>query len=286
MSGDKEHPGPSAFGERIRQLRVGQQLLQKDVALRVGIDDTYLSKIENGRLPPPAQDVIAKLAAVLGVPPDELLLLSNREGEVLNFLLEQDPSRRAAARQFIQELAREERPREENRPIRRLVSKDDAREIAERATELLTKSKEAFSVDPGPPVPVELIAELVLGLRIDRVLRLGVSGRLLIDEKVLRLEAGDHERRQRFTIAHEVGHFLLHGASLDHRARAKGLRNRKREREANLFAAALLMPRESFKEEMRSCGGSLEECAAEMATRFNVSREAAAARIKDVSRRR
>jgi Zn-dependent peptidase ImmA (M78 family) len=62
--------------------------------------------------------------------------------------------------------------------------------------------------------------------------------------------------RQRFTIAHEIGHFLLHnyqGVHFDRESTALQIYNRDNnsstgldhdEREANLFAAELLMPRD------------------------------------------
>src|SRR5688572_29553863 len=66
------------FGERLRQLRLERKINQRELAARVGIDFTYLSKIENGRMPPPAAATIVKLAAALEVHPDELLLLAEK----------------------------------------------------------------------------------------------------------------------------------------------------------------------------------------------------------------
>jgi transcriptional regulator with XRE-family HTH domain len=37
------------FGERLRELRKAKGLNQKELADKVGIDFTYLSKLENGR---------------------------------------------------------------------------------------------------------------------------------------------------------------------------------------------------------------------------------------------
>src|ERR1700676_312683 len=73
-------------------------------------------------------------------------------------------------------------------------------------------------------------------------------------------EASRPERR-RFTIAHELGHFLmpLHGpnaqcAKVDMSILTTKDSNRAREAEANRFAAALLMPRELFLRDMRRLG--------------------------------
>lgn len=66
------------FGIKIRELRKTKQLSLRELAGSVGIDFTYLSKIENDRLPPPAEDTIRKIALVLDSDADELLLLANK----------------------------------------------------------------------------------------------------------------------------------------------------------------------------------------------------------------
>jgi HTH-type transcriptional regulator, competence development regulator len=79
------------FGERLRQLRRAQHMSQRTLATRVGINFTYLSKIETGRMDPPAADTIVKLARALGANPDELLLLANKVPEDLTPVITQSP---------------------------------------------------------------------------------------------------------------------------------------------------------------------------------------------------
>ena len=50
----------------------------KELADKVGIDFTYLSKIENGVMPPPSEKVILRLAEVLNADKDELIALSGK----------------------------------------------------------------------------------------------------------------------------------------------------------------------------------------------------------------
>ena len=64
------------FGKRIRQLRLENDLSQRDLASKVDIDFTYLSKIENNRAAPPSDAVIRKLATVLNADVEELLALA------------------------------------------------------------------------------------------------------------------------------------------------------------------------------------------------------------------
>jgi Zn-dependent peptidase ImmA (M78 family) len=54
------------------------------------------------------------------------------------------------------------------------------------------------------------------------------------------VRSGDAPHRQRFTIAHELGHLLLHEAGAEYRDDT--FRGTPKEYEANAFAADLLMP--------------------------------------------
>ena len=69
------------FGQRVRQLRLGMGLSLRDLAPRVGVGFTYLSKVENGRLDfgdYPSEALIYKLAEALEADEDELLLLAEK----------------------------------------------------------------------------------------------------------------------------------------------------------------------------------------------------------------
>lgn len=66
------------FGEYLRELRKEKKVTQRRLAELVGIDFTYISKIENGSMDPPAEDKIIRIAEVLGVEPDELILAAKK----------------------------------------------------------------------------------------------------------------------------------------------------------------------------------------------------------------
>jgi hypothetical protein len=105
----------------------------------------------------------------------------------------------------------------------------------------------------GPPVPVESIAEDLLGLAIDEA-DLTVSGLLIPAERQIWVsadEARDSPARRRFTIAHEIGHWVCQVSEgrgepihcrIEPAARPEPPATDPREREANVFAAELLMP--------------------------------------------
>lgn len=77
-----------SFGKRVRQLRKVKGLTQRELADSVaarlkdqdrrGFDVTYLSKIENDRMPPPSIPAILEVAKVLEADADELLALAKR----------------------------------------------------------------------------------------------------------------------------------------------------------------------------------------------------------------
>jgi transcriptional regulator with XRE-family HTH domain len=68
----------SDFGQRVRDLRKERGLTQRDLAARIGLDFTYLSKIETGALPPPSEAAIARIADQLATSNDELLALARK----------------------------------------------------------------------------------------------------------------------------------------------------------------------------------------------------------------
>ncbi len=79
------------FGARLRELRKRKGINQRDLADLVGVDFTYLSKLENERLPAPSAPVIAALAEALDTDADELAVLAGRIPADLVEVLRQNP---------------------------------------------------------------------------------------------------------------------------------------------------------------------------------------------------
>lgn len=119
-------------------------------------------------------------------------------------------------------------------------------------------------------MPVEAIAEDMLGLIVEQR-ALDVSGALLPAEREIYLNVGEAPTRRRFTLAHELGHWVCQcssGASAPVYCRDKDLgaaADRALEREANIFAAELLMP----ESELRAAFAEVDPD--ELAPRFAVS---------------
>lgn len=113
----------------------------------------------------------------------------------------------------------------------------------------------------GPPIPVFDIAES-LKMRVEEAdLGVGASGLLVIENgvAVIGYQKGQSKERQRFTVAHEIGHMVLHHERSDlfidaedflavYRRDDTRSRDNKQERDANTFAGALLMPKDMLDE--------------------------------------
>lgn len=88
--------------------------------------------------------------------------------------------------------------------------------------------------------------------------------------------------RDNFTIAHELGHYVLHCLYQQDDVELPMVADRygsgRVEWEANWFAASFLMPEERFKKTFHSAGGHLQS----IAKHFGVSEEAARVRAKSL----
>jgi len=159
---------------------------------------------------------------------------------------------------------------------------------------------EKNDVVPGA-IPVEKIAKSYgISLRIDEVDN-DLSGFLYRDHKAKNVIIGanksHHPNRQRFTIAHELGHYLLHEGELVHLDSDRGafmlnLRDSvsskgedNDEREANLFAAELLMPAKFLKQELEGQDLDILEASGllqKLARKYKVSPEALTFRLANL----
>jgi Zn-dependent peptidase ImmA (M78 family) len=147
------------------------------------------------------------------------------------------------------------------------------------------------------PVPIDEIA-LARGLKL-KPYDMGeeISGVLLIegDKSTIGYNTRESEARQRFTIAHELGHYELHKSKHElfidkkipivfYRDQNSSKGDNQMEQEANAFAASILMPIPFIKREIQK--GNIksfdENALMELSKIFNVSLAAMTIRISNV----
>lgn len=139
------------------------------------------------------------------------------------------------------------------------------------------------------PVPVEEVATK-LQIKIGREPSDDFSGILIRKDgkALIGVNSTESHVRQRFTIAHELGHFILHPqkeAFVDYRDNQKDIMRTPREKQANAFAAALLMPRTRLMKDVKTKfkSGIYEEDLAELADEYEVSTEAMKYRLLNLN---
>lgn len=140
------------------------------------------------------------------------------------------------------------------------------------------------------PVPVDKIAQdLGIEVRFEEA-EDDLSGALIRKAKghvVIGVNSAHHPNRQRFTIAHEIGHFILHkGTSLhvdeDFRVNLRDGSINDEEVEANAFAAELLMPTEFIRRDTQKLGPVDQQASERLARRYQVSPRAMEIRLTNL----
>jgi len=151
-------------------------------------------------------------------------------------------------------------------------------ETIKKETEKILKK---FSVTSAP-VNVEDISQK-LGIEIGYAPSTKYSGMLIrkADGKVLMgINNSENPGRMRFSIAHELGHFILHPkdtVTIDYRNKEYISTKPKKEKVADVFAANLLMPESFIKKDFKNVtseGIFFENNLIDLADKYKVSSEA------------
>ena len=163
------------------------------------------------------------------------------------------------------------------------------------------------SAPDGPPVAVEaMVGERGIDLRKGD---LGEISGLLVrngGNATIGVNAKQHRYRQRFTIAHELGHFMLHEGIAEHVDDTYRITPRKQtedevqvllrsdissqatdvmEIEANFFAASLLMPKKMLDHHDAMLALDDDMKVRQLAVLFQVSAHAMSLRLANIYRR-
>ena len=84
------------FGDLVRTTRESRRegnrtFSLRQVALRVGVEPAYLSKIERGEVAPPSEETTRKIAIELGLDPDVLLAIGGKVSSDLQDIIRKRP---------------------------------------------------------------------------------------------------------------------------------------------------------------------------------------------------
>lgn len=167
----------------------------------------------------------------------------------------------------------------------------------EAKAEKLLIQAECFT---NPPINIQSLCDYlkirVEGLELDS----DVSGFLAINEEeaVIGYNKNHGNERKRFTIAHEISHFILHAKkdsplfidkdkkpeqSIMFRDATSSTGEFIQEREANAFAAALLMPKKAIEQTLKEREfADLKIAISKLAETFEVSNQAMSIRLANL----
>jgi Zn-dependent peptidase ImmA (M78 family)/transcriptional regulator with XRE-family HTH domain len=281
------------IGERIRRLRHIAGIGQSDFAKLVDIASGSVSKLENGRMPL-SPELLSRVASTLRCTPD-----------FLSMPLELVPTTRPRLRAYA------DAPK---RAVDQMV--DDCTTAMEAIVGLKLKMMpdamplftgdamdtaaiEDFAVDVRVaaglgddevvgnsiraaerlgcivlPTTDEIGRHLGLSVRADSQVAMICLGRWTVDGTAV---PGD---RQRFTVAHEIGHLALHSAVREPMTAEDAARI---EKQANAFAGAFLVPGDALLDELGTLGGRVTlQTLARMKGHWGISIKALVVRFQNL----
>jgi Zn-dependent peptidase ImmA (M78 family)/transcriptional regulator with XRE-family HTH domain len=268
---------------QLKRLRLGRGRSLQQVADAVGVSKPHIWEIESGRSNA-SLELVGKLARYFEVSVSTLLGESLGTSESLVFGREFNSASDEIKRQIIE-------------MTERLLDDTGLRmKLADRGSpEVLANTiVEHYGPALPIPIPVQNIAEAVGISEINPITAADFEGLLITDSAKTKgtivYNAESSLERRRFTIAHEIGHFLLPF----HDSRAQCAKNdlgiirsvdarRAREAEANRFAAALLLPQQPFRADIRRLGKPDTRHILKLADKYNTSKEATARRYAELS---
>ena len=83
--------GKKSFGALVRHKRLAKEIGLREMAKKIGVSPTYLSKLERDEFPPPAEDKVRKIAGIIEHDPDVLLALAGRVSSDLTDIIRERP---------------------------------------------------------------------------------------------------------------------------------------------------------------------------------------------------
>lgn len=276
VSATEKEPSEVTFnGERLRLLRQFHELTQSELAKRVAVSQAAIADYEKPRKEPTAE-VEKALASVLQVLPgffhehsDDLFLEDEYNFRRRRTATERLKNKVAAQASLFGIVVRRLRSEVALPPLNFPSFQGGSEDAIEEAAE---KSRIHWGLGIDVPIDnmtrvlehagvVTAVAEEETAEKIDAFSRFGETSVVVLNW------AKGSTSRSFFDAAHETGHGVLH-----HRGPRKSLEER--EKEADWFAGAFLMPRKAFANDYWAGGGMRWENLLELKRRWGASVQA------------
>ena len=83
--------GVEKFGAFVRRERVAKEIGLREMAKKISVSPTYLSKVERDEFAPPTEDKVRAIAKIIECDPDELLAMAGRVPADLADIIKRHP---------------------------------------------------------------------------------------------------------------------------------------------------------------------------------------------------
>ena len=83
--------GREKFGAFIRREREAREIGLREMAKKIRVSPTYMSKVERDEFAPPTEDKVRAIAQIIECDPDELLAMAGRMSSDLADIIKRHP---------------------------------------------------------------------------------------------------------------------------------------------------------------------------------------------------
>jgi Zn-dependent peptidase ImmA (M78 family)/DNA-binding XRE family transcriptional regulator len=237
------------YGERIRQAREINGLNQKEFALLIGCKQPAIAHFETNRSSP-SGDTLKEIARVTGfmvsffeTPPLEAFTSGSLAYRSKRSMTKKEESQAYQYALTMYEQAKQLLPRC-NFPIPRIPRVTEKPNLSAKVT------RAALGLSPDKPIQnlmhhfeqnggLAFIAPFIF----PKIDAFSLWAEFDIERPLIILTSGVTGDRERFSVAHELGHLVMHHPP-------KNKRITDLEDDANLFASEFLMPKETIKQDL------------------------------------
>ena len=237
------------YGDRIRRARELRAWTQTELARRTGLDQSAIARLEAGDFQP-SNDALQAIARETDFPRGffQLATITNLSFGTLQYRAHASTARRKRLQAYrFAEVSLEVATRLSQR-IKRVINRIPR--LSADPISAAESAREALGLSPTAPIP-NLVNAMERAGAIILALPASFEGLdafstwthcLGVERPVLAIATGRSGDRLRFSLAHDLGHLMMHHDTVG--------ASKQKEAEASRFAAELLLPASSMRQEI------------------------------------